>query len=251
MNTDPSLRREEYGWYSERLGAPMPVIRYGHWGKPVLLFPTGTADYLDNERNGLIRALEPHLFAGKLNVFSCNTVSGVWLDDGVPFHARSDIQSRYSAYVEEELVPHLRRVVQDSGARFAVAGASFGAYLAANAFFRRPDLFDTLIGMSGFYELRRSVGEWSDHNLYFNTPLWFVDQMPEGPTLDALRAHAKIHLLTGQGAYEYPHETHKLAEVLRRKAIPHNLEVWGHDIPHEWWTWHKMWDVLLRDRLYW
>ena len=51
------------------------------------------------------------------------------------------------------MVPHIRRVMNNPHARVGVTGASFGAFHAANQFFRRPDLFDTLVAMSGFYDL--------------------------------------------------------------------------------------------------
>ena len=30
----------------------MPIVRYGEWGRALLLFPTAQADFLDNERFG-------------------------------------------------------------------------------------------------------------------------------------------------------------------------------------------------------
>ena len=45
-----------------------------------------------------------------------------------------------------------RTVCRDGGARALTTGASFGAFHAANAFFRRPDQFGGTIAMSGSYE---------------------------------------------------------------------------------------------------
>ena len=28
--------------------------------------------------------------------------------------------------------------------------------------------------------------------------------------------------------------------LLQRKGIPHNLDLWGYDVPHDWPTWRKM-----------
>ena len=42
---------------------------------------------------------------------------------------------------------------------YLLSGASFGAFHACNVLFRRPDLFDTLIAMSGFYDLEPEGGE--------------------------------------------------------------------------------------------
>lgn len=29
-------------------------------------------------------------------------------------------------------------------------------------------------------------------------------------------------------------------EILHTKGIPHELDLWGHDMPHDWPTWHQM-----------
>jgi esterase/lipase superfamily enzyme len=31
--------------------------------------------------------------------------------------------------------------------------------------------------------------------------------------------------------------THAFADVLRAKDIPHELDVWGWDVPHDWPSW--------------
>ena len=52
MYTDPGLRRDIFGWYSERVGMHMPIVRYGDWGHALLLLPTAQADFLENEGIG-------------------------------------------------------------------------------------------------------------------------------------------------------------------------------------------------------
>jgi len=46
-HVDPKLRRELFGWYSHRLGMDMPIVRYGHWGPALLLFPTAGGEGVD------------------------------------------------------------------------------------------------------------------------------------------------------------------------------------------------------------
>src|SRR4051794_39968256 len=173
---DPNLRREIFGWYSPRLGMEMPIVRYGSWGRPLLVFPTASGDFLEAERMFLIKCIEPLIQAGRVTVFSIESINKhAWMNDELhPAHAAHN-QNLYSGYIEHEVVPHIRRVVQDSGARVMTTGASFGAFYAANAMFRRPDLFDTLIAMSGFYELTPGYlqGHW-DNNVYFNNPVAYL-----------------------------------------------------------------------------
>jgi esterase/lipase superfamily enzyme len=105
---------------------------------------------------------------------------------------------------------------------------------------RRPDLFDAVIAMSGFYDLGPDyLKGYMDDNCYFNNPASFLPNL-EGPLLDLLRHACKIHILTGQGAYEAPDASRHLAALLDAKGIPHRLEVWGTDVNHDWPWWRKM-----------
>ena len=143
MYVDPHLPRHTFGWYSPRLGLEMPIVAYGDRGHPLLIYPTAQADFLENERFWLIKSIEHLIFAGKVRVFSIDSINRfAWMnrDVSVPDAARR--QAAYSAYVEEEVVPHIRRVMNNPRARIGVSGASFGAFHAANQLFRRPDLFD-------------------------------------------------------------------------------------------------------------
>ncbi len=47
-------------------------------------------------------------------------------------------------------------------------------------------------------------------------------------------------MLSGQGAYEAPDASRRLAEVLGLKGIPHILDLWGHDVRHDWPSWRQM-----------
>ena len=78
---DPSLPRRIEGWRSPALQMDMPIVSYGHWGHPLLLFPTAAADFLENERFHLVGAVEPAIRAGRLRVFSINSINNqAWMD---------------------------------------------------------------------------------------------------------------------------------------------------------------------------
>jgi len=229
------------GWFSPILGQGMPIVSYGHWGHPLLLFPTAAADYLENERFGLIGAVAGALDAGRVRVFSINSINNqAWMDHGLPIPEKARRQNLYAQYIEQEVVPYIRNVCQTGDIRVATAGASFGAFHAANTLLRRPDLFDAVIAMSGFYDLGPDyLFGYSDDNCYFNNPAWYVPNL-SGHELWLLQHTAKIHLLTGQGEYEAPDASRHFSEILTQKGIPHFLDVWGHDVRHDWPWWLKM-----------
>ena len=244
----PDTPRRRDGWHSPVLDLDMPIVSYGDRGRPLLLFPTAAADFLENERFYLVKSVEPFIAAGRIRLFSIDSCNRwTWMDQSLPVKEQACRQALYSRYVEEEVAPHIRRVAGDGP--IGVTGASFGAFHAANAMFRRPDLFDTLIGMSGFYDLANDyLRGYSDDNCYYNNPAWYLPGL-SGGSLDQLRHHARIVLVTGQGAYEAPHESRRLSEILSRKAIPHALDLWGHDVDHDWPWWRKMLSRYV-DRLY-
>jgi esterase/lipase superfamily enzyme len=238
---DPSLSRRRFGWFSKSIGLDMPIVTYGHAGPPVLLYPTAAADFLENERFLLVKAIEPMLLAGRLRVFSIDSINrNAWMDRDLPVEIQARRQAGYSHYVEEEVVPYIRHVCGDPGARILTTGASFGGFHAANQCFRRPDLFDGVIGMSGFYDLStRYFKGHTDANCYRNNPAWFVPDL-SGAHLDQLRHQTRVVLATGQGAYEEPPASEQMAQILHDKGIPHWLDVWGHDVNHDWPWWRRM-----------
>ena len=253
MYVDSNLPRHLFGWYSSRLGLEMPIVSYGYGGHPLLLLPTAQADYLENERFYLIKAIEPYIFAGKIQVFSIDSINRhAWMNSKVPVREAARRHALYAGYIEEEVVPHIRRVTSNSSARLAISGASFGAFHAANQFFRRPDLFDTLIAMSGFYDLEPDYTEgYMDDHLYFNNPTSYLGNMPEGRTMDLLRHETQIHIISGQGNYEAPHCSKKLSTLLWNKGIGNNLDLWGHDVPHDWPSWRDMLPYYIGNRVSW
>jgi esterase/lipase superfamily enzyme len=249
---DPKVPREMFGWHSDRLHMHMPIVRYGHWGKPLLILPTAQSDLLDCERFFLIKAIEKEILAGKVTVFCIESINKhAWMNKHVPVREKAHRQAMYSAYVEHEVVPHIRRVVQDDSARIAVTGASFGAFHAANFFFRRPDMFDTLLAMSGFYDLGPTyLHGFGNDDVYFNNPWSYVPGI-SGHQRDLIQHHSQIHLLCGQGRWELPDATRRFSQRLWDHGIWHNTDFWGYDMDHDWPTWRAMLSHYVANRLGW
>jgi esterase/lipase superfamily enzyme len=76
------MNRELNQWYSPALQKEMPIVSYGHFGFVLLLVPTAAADYLEYERFQMLEALSPLINAGKLRVFSINSINNEsWLNN--------------------------------------------------------------------------------------------------------------------------------------------------------------------------
>lgn len=249
---DPNLKKDVFGWYSPNVGMHMPIARYGDWGHALLMFPTASGDFEEAERFFLIKSIEPLIFAGKVQVFAIESINKhAWMNDSLPVHIQAHNQACYSRYVEDEVAPHIRRCLQSPNARIGVTGASFGAFFSANAFFRRPDLFDTLIAMSGFYDLGPGyLHGYGDDNVYFNNPLSYIPNLSHHDTLETLR-HSQIHIVSGRGAHERPDASERLSRALWDKGIPNNLDLWGHDVNHDWPWWRQMLPHYLNNKVHW
>ncbi len=238
------MKRREWSWYSPHLNREMPLCSWGHFGKPVVLFPTAGGDYLECERFLMIRVLTPLIEAGRIKVYAPGNINReAWMNgDEKPWH-KSWLQSRYDLYLTNELLPFISE--DCAGARgFCSAGASLGAYNAVNAAAKHPFWFDRCIAMSGTYDFDRWMGGHRDDNYYFNMPMYFLPNLGESEQLTALRRSFFI-LATGQGRAEAPDETRRLAGIMGSKAIPVHMEIWGHDAHHDWPTWRTMLPMFL------
>ena len=110
---------------------------------------------------------------------------------------------------------------------------------------RRADLFPRVLGMSGNYD-PTSWNGWGERGdaLYFNAPFMYLEHM-QGDHLDWLRRSVFVQLCVGRGAWEenptraLP-STLSLGALLRARGIPHAVDVWGEDTPHDWPSWARM-----------
>jgi esterase/lipase superfamily enzyme len=116
-----------------------------------------------------------------------------------------------------------------------------GAFHAANAFFRHPDAFDGVIGISGLYDVGMFVGGFGNQDVYLSAPLRYLSGLTDPWYLDRYRA-SSITFMVGQGTYEEEclADTRALDAVLARKGVPARFDYWGHDVNHDWPWWRRM-----------
>ncbi len=227
-------------WFSHNLGMEMPLVAYGHAGYPLLMFPTAAADYLEYERFHLVDAIQPFIEKGLLRAYSINSVNRYsLLNDKASPQWKAELLSRYDRYIMEEVLPLIRHECGED-ARPLTTGASLGAFLAANCYFRHPDEFRGTIAMSGSYDIRSYLYDYYDTNVYFNNPMDYLRNLDDDYYLPLLQKADSIVITTGQGAFEAPNRSRDLSALLSAKGIPHLLDVWGHDVNHDWVWWRKM-----------
>jgi esterase/lipase superfamily enzyme len=232
-------------WYSGRVQEWVNLVRWGEWGWPVLVFPTAGGDAWEVERHGLIEALSPLLAAGRVKVFSVDSIAGrSWLRGDDPRHSMW-LQNRFDECICAEVVPAIRSDCRSDDIEIVAAGASFGAFWALEVLCRHPDVFRVAVCMSGIYDLGRwRSGHWSD-DFYYSSPLDFLPGL-EGPVLERLRTRFAV-LACGRGAWEDPGESWRAADVLGMKGVPNRVDLWSEGHRHDWPTWHEMLPLYLDD----
>lgn len=161
-----------------------------------------------------------------------------WSDVNGDEERRIRLHEQWYHYIIDELLPAVRRY---DGETFMVTGCSMGGYHAGNFFFRRPDLFDTLLALSGLYHADFFFPHYTHPLVYDNSPYDFLQQLPEEhPYMDFYRRR-RIVMCVGQGAWEDDllESTRKMDALLRAKRIPAWVDYWGHDVSHDWCWWRK------------
>ena len=234
------MKREYHRWHSPRLGIELGVVVYGHWGPPLMGFPTSAGDEWELEGQSMVGALAEFIDAGRIKFYTVNSINGLsFYNKGAhPFH-RSYVQSVFDSYLREEVVPFIWDNCQ-SQVGIATMGASFGAYHAANTLFKHPDVFKRCFAMSGVYDLRNFMDGMYDDNFYFNNPVDYLANLSDPWHYEQL-ASCDIHLITGTGQWEHSGPTYRLSEVLASKGIRHSVDNWGPEGGHDWPYWkHQM-----------
>lgn len=222
------------------MGREALMVRWGKAGQPVLVFPTAGGDAEEIERFLMLKALAPLVDAGRIKVYSCDSVAGMAMikQEGSPEY-RQWLLNQFHQYVRHEVVPAIRADCKSPDIEILAAGASIGAFHAAAAVCRFPDVFKAAIAMSGTYDLRRFFyTENFIDDFWISSPLHFVQQL-DGRHLEKLRTRF-ILLPSGEGKAEAIWESWALARTLGRKGIPNRVDSWGKHTPHDWVTWREM-----------
>jgi esterase/lipase superfamily enzyme len=217
-----------------------PVLAYGHWGRPLLVFPAERGKPWDWEQNGMIDAIGGLIEAGRVKVYAVDSFDDwTWADASVPLEERARRHGAYEHWLLEHVVPLVH--AESDGAEILLTGTSMGAFHAANFALKRADLFPLALCMSGVYDVSRASG-WGERGeaTYFNNPMDYVANLG-GDHLEWLRGRVSLLLVVGQGAWEDStgalESSRRFAGQLAEKGIRHELDVWGYDVPHDWPAW--------------
>lgn len=239
------METQYFKQWSPALGRDMECKVYGHAGRPVLFIPCQDGRFFDFENFHMTDTWAPWIDAGKVMVFSVDTMDAeTWSNKGGDPRWRSQRYEAWMRYLSGEMAPFIRAMVNErngwKGYPGIIAfGCSLGATHAVNLFFRWPELFDGLLALSGIYDAAYGFDGYMDETLYYNSPVHFLPNMlADHPYIGRYNRNKGI-ICVGQGAWEQPDTTRRLAQVCREKGIDIWVDFWGYDVNHDWPWWHK------------
>ncbi len=220
------------------------VVVHGHFGRPVLVFPSEAGSAWDFENNGMVDAVRWMVDAGRVKLYCVDSAdASTWSDRSVPLEERARRHDLYERWLVEDVAPFVR---EDCAGRSDILtlGCSLGAFHAANLALRHADQFPQALCLSGTYD-PSEWDAWGDRGdaAYFHNPMEYVANLG-GEHLDWLRGAVHLVLVVGQGSWEvHPTRalpsTQRFSAVLSEKGISHELDLWGHDVPHDWSSWQR------------
>lgn len=208
------------------------MLVLGHWGYPILLFPTSMGRFDQNKEFGLTDSVRWFVETGKIKLYLVDSIDkDSWYAKHLHPGVRAYNHSVYDRFLNDELVPSIRR--ESNVDKVAVAGCSFGGYHALNFSFKHPDKVAYLFSMSGAFDIRSFMEGHSDDHVYFNNPVEFI-QHEESWKYN----HMKIVLGTSEWDICL-NDNVRMSQILKAKGINHWLDIRGWD-KHDWPLWCQM-----------
>jgi esterase/lipase superfamily enzyme len=237
---------EYHKYWSTALNQNMEFKVYGHSGKPVIVFPAQGGRFYEFEDFGMIREVSWFIDEGHYQFFTVDSIDNQsWANWSAHPADRARRHQDYDRYITQEVTPYIHSRCGEE-AKLLATGVSMGGYHSGNFFFRHPDIFDSLISLSGLFQLSMFVGNYVDDNVYFNSPLLYLANMTDPWYLEKYKK-SHIIICAGQGAWEEAMLTdiHQMKAILEAKGIPVWIDLWGPDVNHDWPWWRRMMPYFL------
>jgi esterase/lipase superfamily enzyme len=235
------MRRRHELIYSPAMGRKMNVWCFGHWGAPLMVFPTAAGFAHEWDAQGMVDTLAPLIYGGKLKLYCPESnVSRAWTNKNDHPALRVKAHLAYERFILDDLVPFIRQDCHSDSIQIACSGASLGAFYAANFALKFPEICHYALCLSGRYEATDFTGGFTNLDVYYNDPMSYVPNM-DGEVLEKIRRHTHLTMVCGRGAWEEGciEETNALCDIFEAKQIPHHRDIWGHDVSHDWNWWRR------------
>ncbi len=235
------MQKQLHKFDNNFMGREFYLWSYGHYGQPILVFPSAAGMAHEWEAEGMLDLLAPLLDAGKIKLYCPESnVAQTWNNKHT--HPADFIKAHqaYEHFIVNQIVPWIYHDCHSDYLPLVTTGVSMGGYYAVNHTLKYPHIFRICFAMSGRYDINSFTHGFMNEDLYFNNPLAYLAQM-DGEHLDNVRDLARFTLTCGRGAYESGclEETIRLGEMLQHKQINSVCDIWGEDSIHDWDCWKQ------------
>jgi len=239
------METQYFRWYSPELNRDMEMKVYGHAGRPVLFIPCQDGRFFDFENFKMADTWAPWIERGEVMVFSIDTMDlETWSNKTGDPRWRIERHEQWMRYIVNEVAPFIQQMVNERNGWDGIPGiisfgCSLGATHAANLFFRYPEIFTGTLALSGIYNASYGWDGYMDQDVYNNSPVDYLAGMSwDHPYIEKYRNNRGI-ICVGQGAWEMPETTRRVAEIVAEKNMGVWVDFWGHDVAHDWDWWYK------------
>lgn len=228
---------ENFSWYSPRLNEEMEIIRYGHWGPPIIYFPTSGGHCGEFNYYRLQDDVWQWTESGKCQFFAIDGFSmQSWYNRNIhPYH-RVQGHLAYENYVIHELIPFVKHIARND--YIGCIGFSFGAYYSVNMICKHPDVFKIALAIGGVYDIKGYLDGYYDMDVYFNNPVDYLSHLDGGWHKDMLNSSSLIVLMGGEND-QFIQSTYDLHNILTQKNIRHVYDIWKAPCDHHEFWWKK------------
>lgn len=228
------MHREFHRWHSPALNRDMEMIVVGHAGARVLVFPTSQGRFYEWEDRGIIGSFADQINAGQLQFYCVDSLDAEsWYARWAHPGGRAYRHHQYFMYLYHEVFPLTQR---NPNPFFMTIGASLGAFHAMSFGLKYPHLVGRIIGLSGLYDIRYLINNYSDEWVYAYNPVEFIPNEHDHARLQHMR---QIDIIMTTGKTDRLHwSSQEMTKILWDKGIGNALREWD-GWAHDWPYWQK------------
>src|SRR4029453_4354294 len=87
---------------------PGTAVPYGHYRRPVLVFPSGQGGAWDYENNGMVGAVADLIEGGRVKLYCVDSYDAhTWSNSSIPLEQRAHRHRAYEAWITDRVAPFI------------------------------------------------------------------------------------------------------------------------------------------------
>ncbi|MEM7299150.1 MAG: hypothetical protein AAF391_12900 [Bacteroidota bacterium] len=129
------MKEQHHKWYSPNLNKDMEMLEFGHYGYPIIIFPSTKGRYHEAKDFYLIDSVAHLIEDGKIKIYCPDSIDAwSWYNRSIHPADRVKNHMWYDSMILEELIGKIEDV--HGSTKVAVAGCSFGGIVGAASHYK-------------------------------------------------------------------------------------------------------------------